>query len=376
MPNTSTPSLSRETTQTIPSDNRSPAASSQFLVIGSPRQGATLNKVSDPEPRPLRSPRSTPFDTPIPAQAHLFPNEPLRELLGTAGSSIIDPDLESRIEGRSTTWHDGTTISTHSRSRSPRQPTRANESDSDHRRKRLKHSPTPSRYGKDFVNPFDVPRGEPYLGNRSTGLSIGSLPSPDTQPNMLPSPYSPAPSVGKPLSSNKTSMKRTSSDDTRRLSIKSLLSRSGDMEGDDGNDASLPTLGFDQGRADLDLPKNDDANALTAYSPSSTLRQLDAQRFPSPSYAGSSNGFGFGLQAKDPNFDGHGYYREPVPVQIPRSLEPLPELLTENPMNLLYFHHFLNHTARILVPHDCPDNPFRNILPQCKCKLSRWPTRR
>lgn len=33
-------------------------------------------------------------------------------------------------------------------------------------------------------------------------------------------------------------------------------------------------------------------------------------------------------------------------------------------MNLLYFHHFLNHTARILVPHDCSENPFRNILPQ------------
>ncbi|KAL8952223.1 MAG: hypothetical protein Q9183_007402, partial [Haloplaca sp. 2 TL-2023] len=33
-------------------------------------------------------------------------------------------------------------------------------------------------------------------------------------------------------------------------------------------------------------------------------------------------------------------------------------------MNLLYFHHFLNHTARILVPHDCAANPFKNILPQ------------
>lgn len=33
-------------------------------------------------------------------------------------------------------------------------------------------------------------------------------------------------------------------------------------------------------------------------------------------------------------------------------------------MNLLYFHHFLNHTARILVPHDCERNPFRLILPE------------
>ncbi len=35
----------------------------------------------------------------------------------------------------------------------------------------------------------------------------------------------------------------------------------------------------------------------------------------------------------------------------------------ENKMNLLYFHHFINHTARILVPHDCEKNPFRQILP-------------
>jgi hypothetical protein len=32
-------------------------------------------------------------------------------------------------------------------------------------------------------------------------------------------------------------------------------------------------------------------------------------------------------------------------------------------MNLLYFHHFIYHTGRILVPHDCPENPFRTVLP-------------
>lgn len=35
-------------------------------------------------------------------------------------------------------------------------------------------------------------------------------------------------------------------------------------------------------------------------------------------------------------------------------------------MNMLYFHHFLNHTARILVPHDCSENPFKSILPQSR----------
>jgi len=74
--------------------------------------------------------------------------------------------------------------------------------------------------------------------------------------------------------------------------------------------------------------------------------------------------FGFGIQSKDTVFKGDGYYSKPVPVKIPRSLEPLPAPLLENRMNLLYFHHFLNHTARILVPHDCSENPFRSILPR------------
>jgi hypothetical protein len=29
----------------------------------------------------------------------------------------------------------------------------------------------------------------------------------------------------------------------------------------------------------------------------------------------------------------------------------------------LYFHHFLNHTARMLVPHNCDNNPFISVLP-------------
>ncbi|KAF9879277.1 hypothetical protein CkaCkLH20_03510 [Colletotrichum karsti] len=60
-----------------------------------------------------------------------------------------------------------------------------------------------------------------------------------------------------------------------------------------------------------------------------------------------------------------GYYERPISIWIPRSIEPLPSKLRDNPMNILYFHHFLNHTAKILVPYDDPkSNPFRTILPQ------------
>ena len=62
-------------------------------------------------------------------------------------------------------------------------------------------------------------------------------------------------------------------------------------------------------------------------------------------------------------FSKGGYYAKPVPIHIPRLLSPLPPTLLESPINMLYFHHFINHTARILVPHDCYLNPFATVLP-------------
>lgn len=74
----------------------------------------------------------------------------------------------------------------------------------------------------------------------------------------------------------------------------------------------------------------------------------------------------FGQRSRDMAFEPGGYYAKPVAIKIPQDLEPLPPQLLENGMNLLYFHHFLNHTARILVPHDCDMNPFRMVLPQSR----------
>ncbi|CAK7208729.1 hypothetical protein SEUCBS140593_000271 [Sporothrix eucalyptigena] len=104
-------------------------------------------------------------------------------------------------------------------------------------------------------------------------------------------------------------------------------------------------FGIDAGFQDLDLGKNDDANALSG---------VRSTKF------GKSNGLDY-----PPKVDPGGYYSKPVSVRIPRALGTLPPKLTENPMNMLYFHHFINNTARVLVPHDDPQsNPFRTILPQ------------
>jgi hypothetical protein len=124
------------------------------------------------------------------------------------------------------------------------------------------------------------------------------------------------------------------------------------------------TYGQDRGYPDLDIPRNNDTIAITGASPSehsdfdSWLNDFE----PMPE-------FGFRLEKKETVFAKGGYYASPVTIKIPRKLEPLPQTLSDNPMNLLYFHHFLNYTARILVPHDCPENPFKTILPQSELQL-------
>ncbi|KAF1942681.1 hypothetical protein EJ02DRAFT_488232 [Clathrospora elynae] len=119
-------------------------------------------------------------------------------------------------------------------------------------------------------------------------------------------------------------------------------------------DSTFTTYGYDLGLPDQDTPKNNDYSAIVVFSPQGDTMNLDDY-----TPYGSAE-----LRVKDMAFESGGYYAKLVPIRISKSLEPLPRLLMENQMNLLYFHHFLNHTARILVPHDCERNPFRQILPE------------
>jgi hypothetical protein len=124
----------------------------------------------------------------------------------------------------------------------------------------------------------------------------------------------------------------------------------------------MESYGLDRGHADLDIPKNNDIAAIDGDSPSQLSEPdswLESVELVVPE-------FGFGLPKREFVFAKGGYYASPVPITIPRMLEPLPSILLHHPMNLLYFHHFLNHTARILVVHDCSQNPFRTILPQSR----------
>ncbi|KAI8629371.1 hypothetical protein F5Y19DRAFT_464547 [Xylariaceae sp. FL1651] len=167
---------------------------------------------------------------------------------------------------------------------------------------------------------------------------------------------------------------------TRRLSVNSLLAgpprlralyndSTSQARGMLPRNSSEPTYyGIDRGSPDYDLGKNDDMNAISGSSPLLQREALD-NVLGEPAEDSSWNEFGFGVETNDSDEADGGYYSKPVPIYIPRILEPLPLKLIENPMNLLYFHHFLNHTARVLVPYDDPHaNPFRTILPQMAVK--------
>jgi hypothetical protein len=93
------------------------------------------------------------------------------------------------------------------------------------------------------------------------------------------------------------------------------------------------TWGVDRGIKDLDIGKNDDMNAITGVSPVALRDHLelvldqDGELIPVE--------FGFGMETNNTAFENGGYYDKPVPICIPKALEPLPSKLLENPMNLL-----------------------------------------
>jgi len=66
------------------------------------------------------------------------------------------------------------------------------------------------------------------------------------------------------------------------------------------------------------------------------------------------------------------YYSGPMPIMISKSLTTLPDILQADLTNLLYFHHSINNTARLLVDNDDLENPFRTLLPYSKHRLANF----
>lgn len=234
---------------------------------------------------------------------------------------------------------------------------------------------SPPRESSDPPQRYRSPSYSSYHGGGAASLStISSSPSQQISfrsfspsdaygPTPFTSAVSSARSVSNHLSfARKAATQGREPSPDRRLSVSSLLA-----------DPLHPTrfldwidYGVDRGFPDEDLPTNNDHLALDGNTPTSATGSFDIFKSENAVDEINHSGFGFGLNAPNPGHGEGGYYARPVQVLIPRSLGNLPDTLQKNPMNLLYFHHFLNHTARILVPHDCSENPFKSILPQSK----------
>lgn len=166
--------------------------------------------------------------------------------------------------------------------------------------------------------------------------------------------------------------------DAHRMSVNSLLARAGDNALNVGSPTSpqrrRPVVsgheifyGYDCGTPDYDL-KNNDAEAIAPINPSEEAVEVFDEDPLSPFSEQTPTG-SLHVRRRSSFTTGGGYYIGPVRVKIPRRLTPLPATLLDNPINLLYFHHFIDHTARLLAPHDCDQNPFLRILPASKCLI-------
>ena len=114
--------------------------------------------------------------------------------------------------------------------------------------------------------------------------------------------------------------------DLRRLSVQSLLSGPPGDNTQQGRqypigDEEYTTYGYDVGLPDLDIPQNDDINAIALFSPPSGAMDIDGDTRPASAEP----------RAKDMAFEKGGYYAKPVPIEISKSLEPLPPVSATTP---------------------------------------------
>lgn len=241
---------------------------------------------------------------------------------------------------------------------------------------------------------YDSPSDQFQVPSKRIKLDSGSVPSETSEKRPYSShssaadvgtpafrfPISNASSTGSPLTpaastysdeGPRPAPRSEPSPDLRRMSVHSLLSAGNHQHLSPSNWDLLPShpngpklYGIDRGLPDLDVGKNDDDNAIgTGYTPLSQRDRIDTPEgeFDNDLF---STEFAFGFENTDTKGENKGYYDKPVEIYIPQYLEPLPAKLLKNPMNLLYFHHFINHTAKVLVPYDDPTaNPFRTTLP-------------
>lgn len=192
--------------------------------------------------------------------------------------------------------------------------------------------PPPSAYPTPNNRQYTEPP-DPMASHHQRSYSADSPTTSDPYsppPGPTAPPYSP---FGLPLTPNSSvgadelPMRPTSGQpsgthlpvDLRRLSVQSLLSGPpGDIASQGrqypiGNE-EFTIYGYDIGLPDLDMPQNDDINAIAIFSPPCGAMDLDGESRPANAEP----------RGKDMAFEKGGYYAKPVPIKISKSLEPLP----------------------------------------------------
>lgn len=205
------------------------------------------------------------------------------------------------------------------------------------------HQGASPSYDPSMPPPNLAPFGTHTHENPNISCSINSADTPHT-------PASSRSDDGRKRYGSKLSPLPTQdSPDLRRLSVESLLSGPPGIPHQSGTTSNpeeqtwseqyqdayqdMTTWGIDRGFKDLDIGKNDDANAISGSSPISLRDHLDLVLNNDGGYMPVE--FGFGTETHNAAFENGGYYQNPVAICIARALEPLPNKLLENPMNLL-----------------------------------------
>jgi len=140
-------------------------------------------------------------------------------------------------------------------------------------------------------------------------------------------------------------------------------------------------LGFDEGLPQKDIPFNRESDMIAQRSrveeslgiPAEREKRMVMQLPPAsksllralPNSRGHENYVKASIQDRT-------YYSGPMPIMISKSLTTLSDILQADLTNLLYFHHSINNTARLLVDNDDLENPFRTLLPYSKHRLANF----
>jgi hypothetical protein len=300
----------------------------------------------------------TPISAPLPPLARIRQTQALEESLSPTDSGFGSPNA-TNFSTRSITLPNiespGLTPPFYENGKDDNELSLPETSSHDRPQKRARYHP-----GQDLSTSYDgrmPPPSMTSLTSYNIESQVSALPLPAAT-SSVGTPLTPASSLSddgytKPYVTRTSPHGAQESPDLRRLSVSSLLSgppgmaphndrihaprsnpevQDWDVQYQDVYQDTT-TWGIDRGIKDLDIGKNDDMNAITGVSPVALRDHLelvldqDGELIPVE--------FGFGMETNNTAFENGGYYDKPVPICIPKALEPLPSKLLENPMNLL-----------------------------------------